>query len=108
MYLMLQFVSDVPFEQLRSGWYVVAFGFSIGSLILLVHIITLITTEIVITNYRFVYKTGWIARNTQEVSLSNIEEVTLRQSFWGRLFGFGVFLIAMASLMAAAGGRTGR
>ena len=25
-----------------------------------------------------------------------------------RLFGFGVFLIAMASLMAAAGGRTGR
>jgi uncharacterized membrane protein YdbT with pleckstrin-like domain len=93
MYLMLQFVSGVPFEDLRSGWFVVAIGFSIGSLILLVHIVTLMTTEIVITNFRFVYKTGWIARNAQEVSLSNIEEVTLRQSFWGRLFGFGVLVI---------------
>lgn len=93
MYLMLQFVVGVPFEQLQAGWMVVGTGFLIGALILLVHVITLITTEIVITNYRLVYKTGWISRNTQEVSLSNIEEITLRQSFWGRLFGFGMLVV---------------
>ena len=93
MYLMLQFVAGVPFEDLRSGWWVVGVGFTIGLIIILIHITNLITTEVVITNYRFVYKTGWISRHTQEVSLSNIEEITLKQSFWGRLFGFGMLVI---------------
>ena len=47
------------------------------------------TTEVVVTNQRFVYKKGWIKRDTQEVKLSNIEEVNLEQGFWGRIFGFG-------------------
>ncbi len=47
------------------------------------------TTEVAVTNQRFVYKTGWIKRDTQEVKLSNIEEVNLEQGFWGRIFGFG-------------------
>ena len=49
------------------------------------------TTEIVVTNRRFVVKTGFIARKTQEVSLEKIEEIKLTQSFWGRLFGYGSF-----------------
>ena len=69
------------------------FGFAVGSLILTFHLINLMTTEIVITNYRLVYKTGWIARNTQEVSLSNIEEMTLTQSIWGRFLGFGKLVV---------------
>ena len=47
------------------------------------------TPEVAVTNQRFVYKTGWIKRDTQEVKLSNIEEVNLEQGFWGRIFGFG-------------------
>lgn len=51
------------------------------------------TTEIVVTNERFVLKTGWISRNTQEVSLQKIEEVKLKQSVLGRILGFGSLLI---------------
>lgn len=47
------------------------------------------TTEIVATNERFVYKTGWITRKTQEVSLQKIEEIKLSQGVLGRLFGYG-------------------
>jgi uncharacterized membrane protein YdbT with pleckstrin-like domain len=49
------------------------------------------TTEIVVTNRRFVVKTGFISRKTQEVSLEKIEEIKLTQSFWGRLFDYGSF-----------------
>ena len=60
-----------------------------GALILFNHLIILMTTEIVVTTFRFVYKTGLISRNTQEVSLGKIEEITLRQSIWGRLLDYG-------------------
>ncbi len=53
----------------------------------------LITTEIVVTTYRFVYKTGLISRNTQEVSLNKIEEITLHQSIWGRILGYGKLVL---------------
>jgi len=92
LYLMIM-ARGVTFEQLKTGWYFVGFGFAVGSVILLLHLIYLITTEIVITNYRLVYKTGWIARNTQEVSLANIEEMTLTQSFWGRILGYGKLVV---------------
>ncbi len=47
------------------------------------------TTEIAVTNRRFVYKTGWISRKTEEVSLNRIEEVKLRQSILGQILGYG-------------------
>ena len=47
------------------------------------------TTEIVITDRRFIYKTGWIARHAQEFSISRLESVNLEQSVLGRLFDYG-------------------
>lgn len=47
------------------------------------------TTEIAVTNSRFVMKTGLISRRTGEVNLAKIEEVNLVQSFWGRVFNYG-------------------
>jgi hypothetical protein len=92
MYVLLHygaFGARVEFEDLRIGWWFVAGGFLTGLLILLNHLVILWTTEIVVTTYRFVYKTGLISRNTQEVSLNKIEEITLKQSVWGRIFGYG-------------------
>lgn len=89
MYTMLQFNSGVPFEDLRIGWWFVLGSFLTGTLILLNHMIILWSTEIAVTTYRFVYKTGFISRNTQEVSLNKIEEIILNQSVWGRVFGYG-------------------
>ena len=93
MFSMLQFGAGLHFAELRSGWYVAGAGFLVGGLILLNHIIELVTTEIVVTTYRFVFKTGLISRSTQEVSLNKIEEIILRQTVWGRLFGFGKLVL---------------
>lgn len=51
------------------------------------------TTEIAVTNYRIVKKTGLISRKTEEIALKNIEEVRLDQSFWGRILGYGYVII---------------
>lgn len=47
------------------------------------------TTEMVITSRRFIFKRGWLARKTEEISLRRIEEVNLQQTFFGRIFGYG-------------------
>ena len=47
------------------------------------------TTERVLTDLRYIQKTGWIKRNTEEISISKIEEVDLKQSVLGRLLGYG-------------------
>ncbi len=96
MYTLLHFGTfgqKIPFSELQVGWWFVGAGFVTGLFILLNHLIILWTTEIAITTYRFVYKTGLIARNTQEVSLNKIEEITLSQSIWGRVFGYGSLVL---------------
>lgn len=42
-----------------------------------------------VTNHRVVRKTGIVSRTTTELRLASIETVDLRQSFWGRVFGYG-------------------
>ena len=61
----------------------------LGPLAFLLSMIIKWTTEIAITNRRVVYKRGWIARETEEINLNRIEEITLTQSVGGRIFGYG-------------------
>ena len=85
-----------PFDSWGDFWLAGApggFTLFLGFLLWLTRSIHEWTTEIVVTNYRFVYKRGWIARRTEEVSLEKIEEVNLRQSIWGRLLGYGELLV---------------
>ncbi|GJL95853.1 MAG: membrane protein [Hyphococcus sp.] len=93
MFFYIQFAAEVPYEELKVGWWSAIIAGVSGSIILLNHIILLVTTEIVVTTYRFVYKTGLISRNTQEVSLNKIEEITLHQSVWGRVLGYGKLVL---------------
>ncbi len=93
LFAYIQFVAKVPFEELRIGWWSAGIAGFAGGMILLNHLIILITTEIVVTTYRFVYKTGLISRNTQEVSLNKIEEITLHQTVMGRFLGFGKLVL---------------
>ncbi len=89
----VQFAAEVPYDSLKVGWWSAGVGAACGSLIMINHMIILITTEIVVTTYRFVYKTGLISRSTQEVSLNKIEEITLEQSIWGRLLSYGKLVL---------------
>ncbi len=52
------------------------------------------TTEVAVTNRRFVYKHGWISRTSHELPMNRIEEVGLDQSVMGRLFGYGKLRIS--------------
>lgn len=52
-------------------------------------VIRMWTTEVAVTNRRLIYKTGWIARKAEEISLRRIEEVNMKQSVLGRLLGYG-------------------
>ena len=75
-------------------WLVVLGVFLIGILIFLVMMIRKWTTEIVVTTDRLIYKTGWIARHAEEISLTRIEEVALTQTVMGRIFGYGSLRIS--------------
>lgn len=48
-----------------------------------------VTTEVAVTNRRFVFKRGLISRKTDEFSTQRIEGVNLSQSFLGRLLNYG-------------------
>ena len=63
--------------------------FIIGIIIFIERTVRKATTEIAVTNRRFVVKTGFISRKTQEVALEKIEEIKLTQSFWGRILDYG-------------------
>ena len=52
------------------------------------------TTERVLTNSRYIQKSGWIARNTEEISIYKIEEVDLSQTILGRVLGYGSISIS--------------
>ena len=47
------------------------------------------TTERVLTNKRYIQKTGWISRKTEEISINKIEEVEMFQSIVGRVLNYG-------------------
>ena len=47
------------------------------------------TTEIAVTNLRLIYKRGFFQRRTNDLRLRAIEEVRLRQNFWGRMLNYG-------------------
>lgn len=63
--------------------------FLIGIWIFFALMIRMWTTEIAVTTYRFVMKTGLFTLKTNEIALPNIEGVRVTQSFFGRIFNYG-------------------
>lgn len=66
----------------------------IGIIVFIKMMIDKWTTERVLTNSRYIQKTGWIARDTEEISIYKIEEVELYQSIFGRILGYGSLSIS--------------
>ena len=67
--------------------------FIIGIIIFLYMMIKKWTTERCITNFRLIQKTGWIARDTQEMRIDRMEEINLKQTVIDRIFGSGSIVI---------------
>lgn len=52
-----------------------------------------ISTEIAVTNERFIKKSGIISFDTEEIGLDNIETINVEQSILGRLLGYGTLTV---------------
>lgn len=74
--------------------------FVAGIIIFLVMMIRKWTTEIVITTDRLIYKTGWISRQTEEIALARMEEISLVQTVLGRILGYGTLRICGTGINA--------
>ncbi|HET9794930.1 MAG TPA: PH domain-containing protein [Thermoanaerobaculia bacterium] len=55
------------------------------------------TDEFVVTDRRILHKIGVFAHETRQCPLERIQDVTVDQSFWGRLLGYGDLAIETAS-----------
>ncbi|HUZ13683.1 MAG TPA: PH domain-containing protein [Caulobacteraceae bacterium] len=55
--------------------------------------IACVNTEIIVTNRRIIFKTGFISRSSIEMNLDKVESVVVRQGIAGRLFDFGTLVI---------------
>jgi uncharacterized membrane protein YdbT with pleckstrin-like domain len=51
------------------------------------------TTEIVVTDRRIIFKSGFVRRRTMEMNMNKVETVDVVQSIGGRMFNFGTILI---------------
>lgn len=66
----------------------------VGVVIFILMLVHFKTTEAALTTRRVVYKRGLFTRRTMELGLSSIEQVELKQGFWGRIFGFGQIVVS--------------
>jgi uncharacterized membrane protein YdbT with pleckstrin-like domain len=73
---------------------VLAILFAIVALTLLIpEWLTWLTTEIAVTNRRFIYKAGVMRRTTTEIPIDRVESVDIEQSLIGRLLGYGTVIV---------------
>lgn len=63
--------------------------FGVTWIVAIYGILQLRFTDQGVTNKRVIMKTGIISRSTQEMKISSIETVEIRQSILGRIFGYG-------------------
>jgi uncharacterized membrane protein YdbT with pleckstrin-like domain len=54
---------------------------------------TVVNTEIIVTNRRIIFKTGFISRSSIEMNLDKVESVLVRQGILGRILDFGTLVI---------------
>jgi Bacterial PH domain len=50
-------------------------------------------TEMAVTNHRVVIKTGLASRKTIEMLLNKVETIEVRETFFGRMLGYGTILV---------------
>ena len=87
----------VAVEQLRTPTMALVLGavllLGLGLYQILRAWVTCVNTEIIVTNKRIIFKTGFISRNSIEMNLDKVESVVVRQGVAGRLLDFGTLVI---------------
>jgi uncharacterized membrane protein YdbT with pleckstrin-like domain len=65
----------------------------VGLFMLLSAWVRRVTTEIVVTDRRILFKEGFVRRRTMEMNMNKVETVDVVQSIPGRIFNYGTILI---------------
>lgn len=93
--ILLQLLSWIYVDYETRAWLnYLTFGLIVvGGFYCLWEVIRIRSTEIAVTDRRFIRKTGWISRNSAEIELRSIEEVGLKMTVMGRLLGYGALTI---------------
>lgn len=60
-----------------------------GFVIFMTHLVKILATEIALTDYRIVYKTGLLFVDVEEIDLVEIRAEHVHHGFFGRIFGYG-------------------
>ncbi len=95
MFISIVFIIDV-LQNHELNIFLFMFGpsFFVGALVQFIKLLFYVfTTEIVKTDRRIIFKTGFIVRDTTEIPLYQIESINVNQSILGRVFKFGDILI---------------
>ena len=74
----------LPFGFLLPGLYFIIFLVA-----LIKTIIIFLTTEIVVTNFRIIAKSGWISIDQFELQVKKLESVSTKITFLGRILNYG-------------------
>lgn len=74
------------------GVFLIPF-YGLGLLIIIPIILSMISTELALTNKRIISKFGFISRNTVEIRLEKVEGIVVNQGVFGRIFNFGNVVI---------------
>ena len=73
----------------------IVFGWMIIGVFIFIYLMLIKwTTERVLTQFRFIKKTGWIKRKTEEIQIKRMEEINLNQSIWQRILDSGDITIS--------------
>ncbi|WP_395646655.1 PH domain-containing protein [Terricaulis sp.] len=65
----------------------------VGIFLFVRNVIVMKTTDFAVTDRRVILKKGWLNRQTYELAVESVEGVTLHQSIWARLFGYGNVIV---------------
>lgn len=93
-YLRLSGTDAPPGESVSIVLEVVAAVFLLAGLFLMLSAwLRRVTTEIVVTDRRIIFKEGFVRRRTMEMNMNKVETVDVVQSIVGRIFNYGTILI---------------
>lgn len=83
-----------PVEDGRSvGWIPFLVLLAFGTLVLLVKIIRIITLELAVTNKRVIGKVGIIAVKSLDYPIEKVDNISIKNSFWGAIFHFTTVVV---------------
>lgn len=80
-------------DRMNPLYAVAGLAFLAGVTLFLVAFIRRLSSEFAVTNKRVIVKVGLLSRRSIELLLTKVEAITVDQTLWGRIFGYGSITI---------------